>query len=103
MHSKIRSCTLAALVIACVLTACAAKRSQNALQEQSTWKVALPAGSQPEGIAAGSENDLWVACLSGNIIHVVGADEALQSLARIHTIACYTSKSAPSGMRYLPC
>lgn len=44
---------------------------QTVLEEQDTWKVALPKGTQPEGIAAGSHNDLWVACLSGNIIHVV--------------------------------
>lgn len=61
-------CTLAALLAVCLLAACSA---DTGLQEQDTWRVLLPKGSQPEGIAAGDRNDIWVACLSGNIVHVV--------------------------------
>lgn len=65
-------CTVAALLAALLVVACSGEQSHQAgLQEQDAWKVLLPKGSQPEGIAAGADNDIWVACLSGNIIHVV--------------------------------
>lgn len=32
--------------------------------------VPLTPGSRPEGVTAGSSNDLWVACLSGRVLHV---------------------------------
>lgn len=32
--------------------------------------VPLPDGSRPEGVTAGAHNDLWVACLSGAVVHV---------------------------------
>jgi len=68
---RCRRCAIVlALVALSTLSSCTAKRA-GGLQAQDTWKVSLPKGSQPEGIAAGSDNDLWVACLSGNIIHVV--------------------------------
>lgn len=68
-----------------------AKPLQNALQEQETWKVTLPKGSQPEGIAAGSEHDLWVACLSGNIIHVVSLNHLTGSQGRYGSIPLSTA------------
>lgn len=71
MQSRFSGCTFAALLVALLVAECAAKQLQSGLQEQDTWKVLLPKGTQPEGIAAGADNDIWVACLSGNIIHVV--------------------------------
>lgn len=67
MQKTISGCLLAALLV-CWLAACSADPG---VQEQETWRVLLPKGSQPEGIAPGARNDIWVACLSGSIIHVV--------------------------------
>ncbi|KAF8072620.1 ASF1B [Scenedesmus sp. PABB004] len=36
----------------------------------TTSLIPLPDGIRPEGVAAGGSNDLWVACLSGAVVHV---------------------------------
>jgi streptogramin lyase len=73
MQSRLTGCTLAAVLVVLLVAQCFGKQLQSGLQEQDTWKVLLPKGSQPEGIAAGAENDIWVACLSGSVIHVVSS------------------------------
>jgi hypothetical protein len=82
MTGRMAVLQLLSLIAAACLTACCHADVSNTpksiistgssqLRAQETWKISLPLGSQPEGIAAGSDKDLWVACLSGNIIHVV--------------------------------
>lgn len=58
-----------AALTAAVLLACT-EAAQYYPQTADYSFVSLIDGSRPEGVTAGSNNDLWVACLSGRILHV---------------------------------
>lgn len=76
---------LASLVLLAVL--------QVQLASATPAVLPLPDGAQPEGVAAGAPGELWVACLSGRVVHV--------DLCRnVSTVVHRESGVALSGAKY---